>query len=289
MDSFVELLRGWFTPQLLSTVIRVAVIIVIGFPLVKFLSRVLGKSVKKKYSQQAEMIVKKLVYYVGLGIIIVTLMHEFGFQLSAILGAAGILGVAIGFASQTSVSNIISGIFLISERPFEIGDVIQIGSTVGIVLSVDLLSVKIRTFDNRFIRIPNEHIIKTETVNITRFPIRRMDLNIGVAYKEDIQRVIAILKDLAAKNPYCLEEPEPMIFFNEFGDSALMIRYALWFEKTDVINLKKTIMVDIKERFDAEGIEIPFPHISLYTGEATDPFPLTVKNNGNERQSADKI
>lgn len=276
-ESLLESLRLWLTPERLTLIIRIAVIILVGFPLVRVLSNVLGRTAKKKYTQQTEMIVRKSVFYIGLGVIIITLMNEFGFQLSAILGALGIFGVAIGFASQTSVSNIISGIFLISERPFEIGDVIQIGGTVGMVLSVDLLSVKIRTFDNRYIRIPNESIIKTETINITRFPIRRMDLEIGVAYKEDVKRVITILKELAANNPYCLDEPEPVAYLNDFGDSALLIQYRLWFEKSDVINLKRTIMEDIKERFDKEDIEIPFPHLSVYTGEATNPFPVKME------------
>lgn len=277
MEAIITTLQGWLSSDRFITIIRIAAIIVIGFPLIKIISSSVAKAVKKKHSLQTVMLVRKSIFYAGLGIIIVSLLNELGFNLSAILGALGIFGLAIGFASQTSVSNIISGIFLLSERPFEMGDVIQIGGTVGSVLSIDLLSVKLRTFDNRFIRIPNETIIKSETINITRFPIRRMDLEIGVAYKEDIKSVITILKELAANNPYCLEEPEPVVFFNEFGDSALVIKFNIWFEKSDVINLKRTIMEDIKIRFDAEGIEIPFPHISVYTGEVTEPFPVSIK------------
>ncbi|MDP1069177.1 mechanosensitive ion channel family protein, partial [Klebsiella pneumoniae] len=85
-----------------------------------------------------------------------------------------------------------------------------------------------------------------------------MDLDIGVAYKEDIRRVMAILKDIAGKNPYCLEEPAPRIFLNEFGNSSIKIRFSIWFEKSDWLNLRTSIKLEIKERFDAEGIEIPF-------------------------------
>jgi small-conductance mechanosensitive channel len=274
MNSFIE---GWINPTIVTTGIRVLLIILLGLPLVSLLAKFLSTSVRKKYSSQAEMIVKKVTIYLGLLIIVASVLNEFGFKLSAILGLAGIFGLAIGFASQTSMSNIISGIFLISERPFEIGDIIQVGGangTTGIILSIDLLSVKLRTFDNRFVRIPNESLIKTETINISRFPIRRLDLDIGVAYKEDIRRVIGILHQIAANNAYCLEEPEPLIFFNRFGDSALEIRFAVWFEKSDLLNLRKSLLIEVKERFDSEGIEIPFPHISLYAGEATKPFPI---------------
>ena len=116
-------------------------------------------------------------------------LGELGVKLTALLGAAGIVGIAVGFASQTSVSNIISGLFLISEKPFAIGDVLKVGGTTGIIQSIDLLSIKIRTFDNLFVRIPNEKILSSEVTNITRFPIRRMDIVFQVDYGQDLARV----------------------------------------------------------------------------------------------------
>ena len=112
--------------------------------------------------------------------------------------------------------------------------------------------------------------------NITKFPIRRMDLKLGVAYKEDIRKVLGVLKDIAAKNPYVLDEPEPLIMFNSFGDSALEITYGIWFVREDWRKAKTEIMLDIKERFDREEIEIPFPHRTLYVGSATSPFPFQI-------------
>ena len=194
--------------------------------------------------------------------------------MSALLGAAGIIGIALGFASQTSVSNIISGLFLIGEKPFTVGDLVKVGDKQGTILSIDLLSIKLRTFDNQFIRIPNENLIKTEVINITRFPIRRLDLMVGVAYKEDIKNVISVLKDIADKNPLVLDEPEPFIMFQEFGDSSLNIKFGIWVTKEQYWELKKKILIEIKERFDSENIEIPFPHRTLYTGSVTDPLPI---------------
>ena len=142
--------------------------------------------------------------------------------------------------------------------------------------SIDLLSIKIRTFENLFIRIPNETMIKDPVTNLTRYPIRRMDMTVGVAYKEDVGKVFEILKELARDNPYALDDPEPLILFNNFGDSALEFRYGLWFERSNYLQLRNSIMKEIKERFDREGIEIPFPHLSLYTGSATKPFPVEI-------------
>lgn len=270
-----------------GAVVRCVVLLAVGVPIFYALSRIAGRAMKKRFSDQASMLVRKGVFYFGLLLLLFMVLQQLKFNMTALLGTAGIVGIAIGFAAQTSVSNIISGIFLIWEKPFAIGDVIKVGDTAGIVLSIDLLSVKLRTFDNRYIRIPNETLIKTEVTNITRFPIRRLDINVGVAYKEDIARVIQVLRDIADKNPYCLDEPEPFIMFMNFGDSGLEILFGVWFAKEQFLNVRRTIMQQIKERFDAEGIEIPFPHRTIYTGSVTEPFPIRIISHGECDTPAD--
>ncbi|MCB0321467.1 MAG: mechanosensitive ion channel family protein, partial [Bdellovibrionales bacterium] len=183
----------------------------------------------------------------------------------------------LGFASQTSVSNIISGIFLIAEEPFEVGDVIEVGTTRGEVLSVDLISVKVRTFDNRLVRIPNETLVKTEITNLTKFPIRRLDITVSIAYKEDFQRVKNILLDIARKNQYCLQEPEALVHLTAFAESAVSILFAVWTPTSERARVKSLIQEEVKARFDKEGIEIPFPHLSLYAGSKSEPFEVRIE------------
>ena len=251
-------------------------IFLIGWPMVRLFAGMLRKQLVKRSTAQASMLGYRLVLYSGSVIVILTALGQFGLELSTILGAAGIAGVAIGFAAQTSLSNLISGIFLIWEKPFAVDDVVKSGDTVGLVMAIDLLSTKIRTFDNQLVRIPNETLIKSPCTNITRFAIRRFDINLGVAYKEDIGKVTKILREIANNNPHCLDEPEPIIIFKGFGDSALEFLFGVWFAKADFLQLRNSIQKEIKERFDAEGIEIPFPHRTLYAGEASKPFPVRV-------------
>ena len=272
--SLWEMITDYATPERLRLAARASAFIVFGFLGVRLLAGIVRRLIRKRVSPQTAMIVRKAIFYTGATLIVINVLQQFGLQLTALLGAAGIAGIAVGFAAQTSMSNLISGLFLISEKPFAVGDVIKVGGTTGLILSIDLLSVKVRTFDNRFVRIPNSTLINSETTNITYFPIRRMDIKIGVAYKEDVRRVREVLLDIAHRNPFCLEEPEPLIVFSDFGDSALELLYAVWFQKTDYLALKNSIMQEIKERFDAEGIEIPFPHRTLYVGSRTDPFPV---------------
>jgi small-conductance mechanosensitive channel len=258
----------------LADLIRASIWLFVGLPLLFAVNRWVKGWVTRQYSPQQAMVVGKLIGYPGFLLIVVLALLEIGFNLTPLLGAAGVVGIAVGFASQTSVSNVISGFFLIGEKPFQVDDVIQVGDTVGRVLSIDTLSVKLRTFDNRFIRIPNETIVKSQVTTVTRFPIRRLDVNVGVAYKEDIPRVRAVLLEVARDNPRVLMEPEPTVFFDGYGDSSLDLRLALWTLRENFFTVKNTMLEEIKARFDAEGIEIPFPHRSLYAGEATHPFPI---------------
>ena len=269
-----------FVMEKLGSLVRLAVLLLIGIPALYFLSKWVRKYAIKKLTAQQAMIFSKLVWYLGFTIIAISILNEFGFKLSHLLGAAGIITIAIGFASQTSMSNVISGLFLIAEKPFEVNDVISVGGATGVVLSIDILSIKLRTFDNRYIRIPNETIIKSEVTNITRFPIRRVDLNLGVAYKEDIGKVRSILLDIAQKHPLVLNEPEPLVIFNGFGNSSIDFLFGVWAVKSDWLAVKNNIAEEVKKRFDEEGIEIPFPHLSLYSGSVTDPIPVRIERNG---------
>ncbi len=282
---FEEILSGIekiITPANMIVVLKIAAIIIIGLLFLRLILFYVKRTMKKRFSQQSIMIVRKLLSYTALFIILILILKQLNVKLAAILGAAGIAGIAIGFASQTSLSNIISGVFLISEKAFTVGDIIKVDGISGIILSVDLLSVKIRTFDNQYVRIPNEKLINTEVVNVTKFPIRRLDINLTIAYKEDLSRVRELLLEITEKNPHCLDNPEPLFVIKEFGDHGVELLLGVWFFKTDYLVTKNTMMQEIKERFDREGIEIPFPHLSLYAGSISDPLKIQMIGNKPE-------
>lgn len=274
----LELIDDLLSEDYTVTLIRVLLLLAVGLPLLGLIRRMTRKYVTRQFNVHYGLLIGKAVFYIGLAIIVTMALHDLGFSLGPLLGAAGIIGVALGFASQTSVSNIISGIFLIAEQSFVVGDIITVSGHTGIVLSIDTLSVKLRLFNNQFVRIPNETMIKTEVINITRFPIRRVDCNISVAYKEDLSRVRDILFDVANKNPTSLQEPEPLMIFDKFGSSSIDILFIAWAVKSDFLKLRNSLNMEIKQRFDEEGIEIPFPHVSLYKGSATEDIPIVMSD-----------
>ncbi|OQC06417.1 MAG: Small-conductance mechanosensitive channel [Candidatus Cloacimonetes bacterium ADurb.Bin089] len=261
--SLEKLTGDFITPEKISLIIRVILILVIGIPLIRLIRSIAKRIVKDRLSPQSEQLVVRSVYYVAILILLITLLNEFGFRLSAILGAAGIFGVAIGFASQTSFSNIISGIFLISEKPFQIGDVVQVSSNIGTIESIDLLSIKLKTPDNRYIRVPNETMIKTEVINITRYPIRRLDIYVSVSYNDNLEKVKTVFMDIIANEPLALKEPAPLFSIEKFDESGIKILYGVWVNKEDYLALKNSLMINLKDKFEHEHITIPFPHIFI--------------------------
>lgn len=261
-------------PTTVMAWVRAAILLLTGLLVASVASRLSRRLTRDRFSVNTQALVRRLVFYGLLLLFIASAMRELGFSLAVLMGAAGVLTVAIGFASQTTASNLISGLFLIGERSFEIGDIIKVGATTGEVLSIDALSVKIRTFDNLFVRIPNETLIKSEVTTLSRFPIRRLDLQLGVAYKEDIEHVREVLMQVAENNLLCLDDPAPLFIFTGFGDSALDIQFSVWAKRENFLALRNGITAEIKKAFDEAGIEIPFPHRSLYTGEVTRPFPI---------------
>jgi small-conductance mechanosensitive channel len=215
----------------------------------------------------------KFARYGVVTIAVAMALAQLGFDLRVLLGAAGILTVAIGFAAQTSASNLISGIFLMVEKPFVIGDVVDVAGVRGEVLAIDLLSCKIRLFSNLMVRIPNETMVKSNITNHSYFPIRRFDIAVGVGYKSDVRQVRDIMFRAAHDHPLCLAEPEPIFSFVNFGESAMNVLLQVWSHKDNVLKVQNDLFMDIKERFDKAGIDIPFPVRTLQIDGGFPPPP----------------
>ncbi|MDJ0623697.1 MAG: mechanosensitive ion channel family protein [Desulfocapsaceae bacterium] len=278
MADFFDTIYQLLTNQRALEVIKALAIILVGVFIARIATGVAVKVLKSKFDMHEVQLFRRAVFYGILALFLLSALNQLGINLSVVLGAAGILSVAIGFASQTSASNLISGLFLLGERPFSVGDIIRVGTTTGEVLSIDLLSLKLRTFDNLYVRIPNESLIKSEVTTLTKFPIRRFDMQVGVAYKENLEKVSEVLFDVADKNPLCLEDPKPLFIFLGFGESSLNIQFSVWTKKENFLELRNSFFLGVKSAFDRENIEIPFPHRTIYTGSITDPFPISFQN-----------
>lgn len=255
--DWAHLARTYITEEKIANLVWTVLILVIGIGLSRRLDMLMNRFKQLDLAQRV--MFTKFARYAVVTLTIAMAMAQLGFDLRVLLGAAGILTVAIGFASQTSASNLISGIFLMIEKPFVIGDTVDVGGTRGVVLAIDLLSCKVRTFNNLMVRIPNETMVKSNITNMSYFPIRRFDISVGVGYSCDLRRVRDLLFEAAHEHPLCLAEPEPVFSFAAFGDSSMNVLFQVWTLRDNVTTVQTDLYIAIKERFDKAGIDIPFP------------------------------
>jgi len=274
--------------NVLVNALRALLLMTLGWIVAQLLSRLSRRINDNILSPHHKILLAKAIFWIVLILFMVTALHQLGFKLGVLLGTAGVLSLALGFAAQTSASNLISGLFVLSEESFKIGDIIAVGPTTGEVLSIDLLSVKLRTYDNIYVRIPNETIIKSEVKTLTKFPIRRFDLIVGIAYRTNIEHARQVLLDVARDNPLCLDEPAPLIILQGFNSSSIDIMFAIWSTRENFLALRNSMQEEVKTAFNRAGIEIPFPHMTFYTGADCAPLPIKLVGDIEQAQQKNK-
>ncbi|MFU8807239.1 MAG: mechanosensitive ion channel family protein, partial [Bradymonadaceae bacterium] len=161
--------------------------------------------------------------------------------------------------AQTSVSNVISGFFLFFDRPFSINDTVKIDDILGTIVTIDLLSSRIRTFDNLMVRIPNEAVLKATIINYTLFQVRRIEVPVSVEYGADLKKVREVLLEVMGNHPLLLDEPEPVVLFDALGDDGVELNVRVWVERTDFLRVKSDLVMRIHDSLTAARITIPFP------------------------------
>lgn len=236
--------------------LQAILLIIIGYFISRIVSNSVVRALNKRLSRQQAMLLQRFIFYPLLIVFIMSAAQQLGFHITALLGATGILTVAIGIASQTSMANIVGGIFIIGEKPFEIGNIIKVNDIEGEVMSIDLLSVKIRTNDNMMIRIPNEILVKSPIINASYFPKRRIDLIFNISYKENLTQIKNILFNAATKNILSLKDPEPSFTINALGDSTINIKFSIWSTQENFNIVKNTILEEINNALAEAGIFI---------------------------------
>ncbi len=279
-ESFLDRLINLPVSDRIEGFIIGGLLLLIGYGLAWLVTNAFIRTMRYRLTAHQLLVWRRAIFYFLLLLFVISALHEAGFKLSVLLGAAGVFTVAIGFASQTSASNLISGLFLIGEGSIAVGDIILVDKTQGEVLSIDLLSVKLRTIDNVFVRIPNEQLIKSEVRNLSRFAIRRIPIEVGVAYGEDVSEVRRVLLDLADRHPLVLDEPSPQVIVQAFGPSSIDLLFAVWTRREVFADVKDALQESLKRSFDEHGISIPFPQISINSGDLQ-ALPVVIRHEGN--------
>ena len=264
-------LKGIFTSvntDRLTEILVAVVLSLIGFLIARFFSNTFVRTIGARFNAHQRLVWRRGIFYFIFLLFVMASLKEAGFKLSVFLGAAGILTVALGFASQTSASNLISGMFLIGEGSFEVGDTIQItlirGHTIeGEVISIDLLSVKLLTQDNIYVRLPNEQLIRAPVHNLSKFPIRRVPITLAINFHEDIIKVREVLLSVANQYPLVLSDPKPAVTVTAFRESSIELLFAVWCQQENFLKVRDEMQERIRNGFLDNCIEIPVPKMGF--------------------------
>jgi len=245
-------------------IVRSLIAVFLGLPALWMASRAFSRFLGRHTTTHISMLAGNILLYVGSLLLSISILHDMGFNLSALLGAAGIIGIAVGFAAQTSVSNIISGIFLVLEGSCSIGDQIVCDTYVGIIESIDLLSVKVRTIDNTFVRIPNEFFIKKVMVNKTYYQAHIISFKVGVPIEADLSVVTKIMREVIAADDLFVHNPAPKITLFEVNSSYVAgyetasilneVKVDIWVKKGTATVARDAFVAAAQSRLHADGI-----------------------------------
>ncbi|GAB4153060.1 MAG: hypothetical protein Fur0037_21870 [Planctomycetota bacterium] len=204
--------------------------------------------------------IRKVVFFIG----IVLALSMLEIDIGPFLAAIGAAGFVIGFALQGTLSNFASGIMILLYRPYDIGDYVAVAGVAGTVEAMTLVSTSVKTPDNQLVVIPNSSIWGGIITNVTGKQQRRVDLSFGIGYSDDIAKAERILTDIVKKHPLVLPDPEPVIKLHELADSSVNFVVRPWVSTSDYWTVYWDITRAVKERFDAEGVSIPFPQRDVH-------------------------
>jgi small conductance mechanosensitive channel len=213
----------------------------LGVFVIVYGTRKVKKILHIRYSSHIAVLLSNLFFYTTSIVLAFTILHQSKYNISTLLGAAGIFGIAVGFAAQTTVSNLISGIFLLLEQNFSIGDTIQIDAREGVIESINLLSTKIRTDDNQIIRIPNENLIKNPVTNFSFFAKRRIHLIAQTLQTNDPFAIQTILQSIIDHEPLIIDKKNSFIGPYQIGYHHIEFEVRVWIERINPNDLTDSL------------------------------------------------
>ncbi len=234
--------------------------------LTKLISRYLKKNLSDRLREEYIGYITKVLNLAIYIIVFTTLLSFLGLDLSSILVAWGFTGIIIGFASQSVISNLISGIFLMTERPVKIGDTVTVDGTTGTVVDIHIMSTVMRTYDGLYIRVPNDKVFTSKITNLSIYCARRFEYKIGIRYTDDADKAIEIITDVIELHPLTLVNPAPLVFVDELGDNAVNIVAKIWVPSAHWYGVKTELLWSIKHTLEQHGINVPFPQRTIWFG-----------------------
>lgn len=238
--------------------------------LLEWYARNAARKTESQIEKEFLPLIEKVIFIFILITGLIIVLKHFDYDILSLVTALGVTSLAIGLAAKDTLANMISGFTLMLDRPFRVGDRVQLVSgEIGDVAEIELRSTRIKTLDGNVLVVPNTELVNTKVTNQC-YPDKTMRcrVRVGIAYKSDIDKAKAVMLELANSHEHVVKSPAPQVLFTEFGESALILQMFFYVHDCfDQFIIQDEINVGIKKRFDAEGIEVPYPARTVYLKE----------------------
>jgi small-conductance mechanosensitive channel len=279
-----------YIPPLVSALTTI-VLFVVAFALIywigkSFMSRAVERGLEHRGFDKTiiDLAVSTTVVVVAVvAVALAATVAGFGVVLAAFATLSGALALAVGFAAQDLIANFVAGVFIIQDEPFTTGDWIEWSGNSGVVREVQLRVTKVDTFDNQLVTVPNSDLANAALINNQANDERRVSVGFGIGYEDDIEQARAAIIEEGSRIEGVLEDPEPTAPVTELGDSAVVLQGRIWIDPIEHSYgaVRARFLEAVKERFDAEGIDMPYPNTELSGG-------IEVTNVGETESIADE-
>jgi small conductance mechanosensitive channel len=291
LGSWGKIVWTWTSENSLQWILKLIVLVVILL-IARTLSRLTRRLVERGVGKaRLSILLRKMIVSVAanavllIGILIA--LSQLGISVGPLLAGLGVAGIVIGFALQDTLANFAAGMMILLYRPYDVGDVIEAGGTFGTVDDMSLVSTIILTFDNQKLVVPNNMIWGNVIRNVTAQTMRRVDLTFGISYESDVTHAERVLGEIIAEHDRILKDPEPVIKVHTLGESSVDFVVRPWVKTDDYWDVYWHLTREVKLRFDAEGISIPYPQrdVHVFTNEKAPAVASPSKSSAQEKTS----
>ncbi len=246
--------------EIFPNILMAIVILIVGIWVIGIINRIIRKFfLKKDYDLALETFLQSFISAALKVLLFVLVVTQLGVKSSSLVAIIGAAGLAIGLALQGSLSNFAGGVLILLFKPFKVGDFISAQGVEGTVKEISIFTTKLNTFGNQVAIIPNGQLSNNNIINFNAEEIRRDKINIGIGYGSDIKQAKEILLQICSEYETILKEPVPEVYLGELGDSSVNLTLRFWARNENFWASHFYVMEELKHRFDASGIEIPFP------------------------------
>ena len=266
--NFVGRLKEWMAGSgvdLLTNLLVSAVILLVGWVVIRLVDKALRKAMARANRKVLLVnFIVSVVTKVGWAILLVTILSRLGVDVTPLIAGLGVTGFILGFAFQESLGNLASGLMIAVNEPFKVGDVVDAAGHTGSVLEVNMMATVMLTPDNKRIVLPNKGVWGGPIVKYSAMDTRRVDLQVGIAYGEDVEKAVSVIRDAVRRVPGVLATPEPAVAVAGLDASQVTINVRPWAKNADYWSVRSATLQTVKEELDRVGIEIPFPQVVVH-------------------------